>query len=179
MTKSPVCQTIFEMLEQRGYKNIKFKDEKNDIIVGDKGKKSIQVFITDIIKFNTEKTQEYINIMQENNIYHSIIVYKKFVTTTAKKNINKLPLNDEVNIKIELFCEDELIFNITKHRLQPTFKLLTQKENTDFKNKYGKKIPIMLTCDPISKFYNYKPGDIIKIIKSNGYVSYRIVKLKI
>ena len=47
------------------------------------------------------------------------------------------------------------------------------------KKKYGKLIlPVMYTCDAIAKFYNYKAGDIIKITKSNGCVSYDIVKIK-
>jgi DNA-directed RNA polymerase subunit H (RpoH/RPB5) len=30
--------------------------------------------------------------------------------------------------------------------------------------------------DPIVKFYDYQKGDLIKIIRKNGYITYRIVK---
>lgn len=177
---NPVINTIKEMLEQRGYKDLVVENEdKHKVVKGVRGTKIIYAFITKIDKFNTEKTQEYIKLMQENDITHAIIVYRQVITSTAKKNIEKLPTNDEVNIKIELFSDKELRFNITKHRLQPKFKLFNHKEATTFKRDYGKSIPIMFTCDPIARFFNYKPGDIIRLTNSDGYVSYRIVKLKL
>jgi len=181
MEHSAVVKTIKEMLKQRGYKKIEeIIEEKHIVIRSLKGPKELYAFVTNIEKFNTEKTQEYIKIMQERGIHHAIIVYKNVITSTARKNINKLPTNDEVNLKIELFSDMELQFNITKHRLQPKFKLLSPKEASLFKSKYGKNIPIMFTCDPIARFFNYKPGDVVRLTrKKTGYVSYRIVKLKL
>ena len=88
-----------------------------------------------------------------------------------------------MDIEIELFFEDELQYNITKHILVPEHIRLSNNKAKKFKEKYGTKFPILLINDPISRFFNYKSGDIIKIIRcqkikedSNYYITYRIVK---
>ena len=46
----------------------------------------------------------------------------------------------------------------------------------NFKKKYTDDIPIILKSDPISRFYGYERGDIIKVTRKSGYVMFRIVK---
>ena len=36
--------------------------------------------------------------------------------------------------------------------------------------------PLLRRDDPISKFYGYNRGDVIKITRPNNYISYSIVK---
>lgn len=170
-------KTIKEMIKQRGYKISSEDDEK---IVATKSKKRICIYITNIDKFNSEKTHEYIKKLNEESTNHGIIVYNSVITSSAKKIIQNLPYGTKehmIKMKIELFELDELQFNITKHRLQPTFQLLSSKEASEFKEKYGTKIPILLTSDPISRFFNFKVGDIIRTInKKTKFVRYRIVR---
>ena len=44
------------------------------------------------------------------------------------------------------------------------------------KEKYGDTFPSLLKSDPISRFYGYNKGDIIKVTRKNGIVIHRIVK---
>ena len=116
--------------------------------------------------------------MHKMDIKHGIIVYKNSVTSSAKKiieNLTDISLSTENSLKIELFSEEELTINITKHVLQPTFERLSDDKSKKFKKKYGIKFAILLKTDPISKFYGYEIGDVIKITRK-GYVTWRIVR---
>ena len=85
-------------------------------------------------------------------------------------------MNTLPNITFELFSLDNLQYNITKHRyVRPHIKL-TKSEQEEFRQKMGTDIPLLLKTDPICRFYNFEKGDIIKIIRKDNFISYRIVK---
>ena len=77
--------------------------------------------------------------------------------------------------KIELFTFQQMLFNITHHRLFRAHILLKGTDRSEFIKKYGKQIPKILYTDPVVKYFNYTSGDILKIIRKNNYISYRIV----
>lgn len=161
-----------EILNQRKYIVLDKDDER--ILARKPNDELMCVFLTNSIKFNVESIQEYILMMKKMNLYHSIIVYKDNVTPVAKKIID-----DTKEFKIELFKVDELQFNITKHYLVPKHEIHFKKgtkECMKFKKTYGDNFPILLRNDPVSRFYDYEKGDIIKITDSNGFVWFRIVK---
>ena len=163
-----VHTTCVEMLQQRGYEITKDDEE---MFIGKKGSSSIVVFYNTNPKFNVERLQEYISLMEDMSIHHAIVVYKDSVTPVAKKVISELQ-----GMVVELFEEKSLRYNITKHRLVPKHILLSKSECVAFKQKYGLKIPVILTTDPVCRFYNFQRGDIVKIHRLDDYVSFRIVK---
>lgn len=158
-----------EMLKQRNYDIIDVEDDK--IVALKPDGKQMFVFFSDALKFNVKNMQVYITLMDEFEIFHSIIVYKDVVTSFTKKAIEQ-----SSEMKFELFAEEDLQYNITKHRFQPKFEKLSDEEANELKKNYGMKFAIMRKEDPISKFYNYQRGDIIKITRKNDYITYRIVK---
>ncbi len=165
-------EICLEMFNQRGYKVIEKDDEQ--ILAVKKNGNQVCAFMVNIPKFNVERIQEYIAIMKKMNVIHSIIVYKDNATPVAKKVIE-----ETTDILIELFQEEEMQYNITKHYLVPQHELVFEKgrKNTkEFKEKYSDKFPILLKSDPISRFYGYNRGDIIKVTRKGGHVMYRIVK---
>ena len=165
-------QICIEMFEQRGYDIIEKDDEQ--IVALKKDKKQVCAFMATTPKFNVERIQDYISIMKKIEVYHSIIVYKDNVTPIAKKVIE-----ESKEMIIELFEQNELQYNITKHYLVPKHELLFEKGSEDikqFKKKYGDKFPIILKTDPISRFYGFNKGDIIKVTRKGDIVMYRIVK---
>jgi DNA-directed RNA polymerase subunit H (RpoH/RPB5) len=169
-----VCIDIFK---ERKYSSIEKLEDRISAIKqnGD----TICCFLNVMTKLNTELTQQYINIMNELELKHIIIIYKNLVTSSAKKLIEKLPYDktNDISIRIELFAEHELKYNILKHILQPKFEILSNEESKELKKKYGNKFPIMLHTDPVARFYDCESGRFIKIIcKKTGIVSYRIVK---
>lgn len=169
-------ETILEMFQQRGYKII--DDDDTQILAEKEDGNQICAFF-DIIKYNGDKAREIITTISSIGILHAIVIYKDSYTSGAKNinnilnNINIEYLND---IEIELFSEKELQYNITKHRLQPVFERLTKDKGDEIKRKYGTKFPSLHKTDPISRFYNYKKGDVIKVTDKNNYIKYLIVK---
>ena len=165
-------EICLEMLEQREYSII--EDEPDRIIALKPDNKQMIVFFSDSPKFNVKNIQVYISVMNELEIFHSIIIYKDGVTSFTKKTIDQ-----SLEMYFELFSVDDLQYNITKHVLQPKFERLPEKEATDFKKQFGLKFGIMKSDDPISLFYDYKKGDVIRITRNSSktpYITYRIVK---
>ena len=162
-------QTVSEMITQREYK---ITDNDEDRIIGTNSKNEKVVFFKiPVNKFNSDRAKEYISVIHKIGLAHCIIVYTDCVTPMAKKLIT-----DSVDIVLEVFHIDELQYNITQHRLVPQHIKIPDNEIKEFKKTYGMKIPIILKTDPIARFYRYQRGDIIKVIRNNGYVTYRIVK---
>lgn len=161
---------VSEMIVQRGY-TITDKNDDNIIAVNSDNKKIVFI-TTPVIKFNSDKTKEYVSLSRKMGISHFIIVYKDCVTPMSKKLIIQL----SCDFILELFHIDELQYNITKHKLVPQHIKISDNEAKEFKKKYGLRYPTILKTDPIARFYYYQKGDIIKIVRNNGYVTYRIVK---
>ena len=165
-------QTVTEMITQRGYKIIESDDDK--IIGSNPEGDDIVVFTQPVVKFNVDRVKEYISLLHSMEKTHCIIIYTDSVTSMTKKLIE-----NSVDIKIELFTYEELQYNITKHRLVPKHIRLSPDEAKEFKHKYGLRHPTLLLVDPISRFYLYESGDVIKVVRMSGdceFITYRIVK---
>ena len=169
-----IRQTCIDMLQQRNYEIIK---DDEDELIGKKDKDKICVFFNESLKLDVERVKEYISLMRESEIHHSIVVYKDSVTPVARKLIEELPKSvDNSGYVIELFEAKTLRYNITRHRLVPKHTALSRSDATKFKDQFGLRIPILLRVDPIVRFYNFQRGDIIRIDRIDGFVSFRIVK---
>ena len=169
-------ETCMDMIEQRGYKIVDRDDERILAIKPDK--QQMCVFVSpSSYKFNVETIQEYISMMKKMELTHSIIVSKDNATPIAKKIIEESP-----DLHMELFNVDELQYNITKHYLVPKHELAYRKGTKEFllfKKKHNNmtdNFPVILKTDPVARFYAFQKGDIIKIIRPNGMITYRIVK---
>ncbi len=110
--------------------------------------------------------------------------YKNLIIVTYKKlgNIGKQYLNQQSKskfLKIEHFKVEDVRINPTEYILQPKFTKLSQDDISIIEKKYGDllKLPIMRIEDPISRWYDYKNGDIIKITRNipNLHIYYRRV----
>ena len=165
---SKAYDVCMEMFIQRGF-DIVEQDEERILAVKDDGAQ-ICAFIPKIMsKFNVECIQQYISMLKKMDIYHCVIVYKDSATPIAKKVVE-----DSCEILIELFNEEEMQYNITKHKLVPLHKLKYRKNSKEC--AAFSKYPIILKTDPVSRFYGFQKGDIIEITRSNGYITHRIVK---
>lgn len=162
--------TVIEMLTDREYKNIKV--EGNTIIVKnpDNCEDNLIVFFSEEIKLNINHIKDFNKMIKENKYSKAILVYPSTITPSAK---NLLKTNKE--IEIELFELLELQYNRTRHRLVPKHIKITSPDEIASLKKYIKTIAYILEDDAISRYYNYKKGDIIKIIRHNGSVYYRLV----
>lgn len=164
--------TLKEMVEYRGY-TIESENEHCFIsIKGDKENTKICVIKPIISQFNVEKFQQTIGQLNTLNIKHCIIVYEK-ITHTTKNRVTDL---QHLGYKLEFFLESELIFNPTKHYLvSPHIKVLSD-EVKEIKTKVKlSDLPKILKTDPIVKFCGFEKGDVIKILRKNKPLVYRVV----
>jgi DNA-directed RNA polymerase I, II, and III subunit RPABC1 len=128
------------------------------------------VFFCKNDKFNIADFKRYISLTDDLKLSHCIIIYKDQITPSVNKQI------DNFDCEIELFSKNELQYNITKHRFVPKHELVVGDESSSIRRKFGNNLPILLKTDPVSRFFNYRKGDIIKITRDNDIVAFRIVK---
>ena len=110
-------------------------------------------------------TNDVIAWMREHNVRHYIIVCSNGETSRARMTAGSH------GVRVEIFSPKELIFDITRHVLQPEFENLGSDNTGDYKD-YGS----LLVTDPISKWYDYQLNDVIKITKKSGAIYYRVVR---
>lgn len=170
---STVMTIMREMMEQRGYADITEDVKTHTMTAIDEDGEVIIVFSSVIEKLNVAEIHTKVAFIQENKCNHGILVYKGEPTSAVKGVISS---TTKIGITVELWCEDDLKYNITKSTLVPKHTKLSKAQTEEFKKKYGIAIPEILRTDPISRFYNYKKGDIIEIMRRSGVVGYRIVK---
>ena len=157
---------IINNLKHRGYEFLK---SDNNIIFMKNKDEIILVFINNDI-LNMVNIKDYMAITNSLNVSHIIIVYKKKITPSTKKIIN------HNSIKTELFEENEISFDITKHKYYyPHIKVDDNTKKLLLK-KYGNNLPIILKTDKVVKFLDFNKGDIIKILRKDNNIYYRIVK---
>lgn len=162
---------IVEMLQDRGYTSSSITEDEGQIhACNDSGENIIVFFVKG--KLNIEFIREHVELLKENDIKNGIIVCTDDVTPRGKAIIETV--NNIGEIKLEVFNLKEFICNKTKHRLVPKHIRLDLQTAKHIINKY-KKIPEILLTDPISRYYGYIKGDIIKIIRKDGGICYRIV----
>tara|TARA_B100001093_G_scaffold518375_1_gene602954 strand:+ start:1332 stop:1952 length:621 start_codon:yes stop_codon:yes gene_type:complete len=86
---------------------------------------------------------------------------------------------------IQIYWCKQLQFNVTKHELVPKHRKISETEENKIMNRYSltskHQLPVLLKDDIISKYYNFKSGDIIEITETktsqnSNYKFYRCVR---
>ena len=159
-----------EMITQRGYQII--SEDCDTVTATKQDGNNIIIYFVNEEKLNKSTVSKYMSMMNDSGVKHSIIVYADKITTTTIKSLKHSP-----DIELELFSMEEVQINITKHRLQPkSFTKLSPSQARDFKNTYGLLFSVMKQNDAISRFYNFKRGDVVEVEQLNGVVTYKIIK---
>jgi DNA-directed RNA polymerase I, II, and III subunit RPABC1 len=158
-----------EMLQTRGY-DIIDTDENKILGENDKEERILAIFPEEP-KLNISTIKEIINLLKENEVNHGIIIYKENITSSAKKLIESIG-----DLELETFNKKELQYNLTKHQLVPLHERVNNDDAREIIKKFGTKLPIILKTDAVSRFYNFKQGELIKISRKDGMIVYRIVR---
>lgn len=162
-------EVITEMMLARGY-HIAESEEDKMLASNEEGHQILILFVDESnLNINTVKALD--SILTENEMDHAILVYNKSITSSAKKIIESVS-----HFTIETFQKAELQFNITTHRLVPKHERVTGPQAEEIRKKWGPKLPGLLSSDPVSRFYHFKKGEIIKVTRKDGFVAYRVVR---
>lgn len=168
-TVSKAYAVCLEMMAQRTYTVVQQKPRC--ITAKDNDGELVVAYFVDCEKYRSKTNKEYLMLMHDMGTRHGIIIYSGSVTTATYKEIHHLK-----DCEVELFALEDLQYNITKHRLQPLFERLTPSASAVFKTMHGTQCAIMRVNDPVARFYHYRAGDIVRVIRGpERYVSYRVV----
>jgi DNA-directed RNA polymerase subunit H (RpoH/RPB5) len=195
LTKSR--QTIFEMMELRGFNFDKYKEstsEELDIMLKNMNSKlEYEHMPLDMIgdhssidnkKCVIKYVLSRVRVSNLKNFIGDLIEYDMVkpnddLIFIVKDKINNLDtfysLFDnflETNkIFIQVFSVDNLIRNITKHELVPDMRIVSQQEKDDIKEQYDidnmNNIALILKSDPSAMFYGVKSGDLVEITRTS------------
>lgn len=184
-----IISNVLKMLSNRifidksGNKNplIDLEKAKNSIVLGPDG--------TYTLVANNRDTYAIKIIFQKISAISKQSVISEFFKDypTQKKIIIARDFNNKIAEHVskhstQIFRESSLLQDIISHRDQPIFELLSPKEAELFKAEYNatdyttKKL---LRSDAITKYYNLRRGDVVRIIRpsptSGESIDYRIV----
>ena len=190
-------QTIFEMMELRGFNFDKYKEstsEELDIMLKNMNSKlEYEHMPLDMIgdhssidnkKCVIKYVLSRVRVSNLKNFIGDLIEYDMVkpnddLIFIVKDKINNLDtfysLFDnflETNkIFIQVFSVDNLIRNITKHELVPDMRIVSQQEKDDIKEQYDidnmNNIALILKSDPSAMFYGVKSGDLVEITRTS------------
>lgn len=189
-------QTVLEMLSDRGYPvpdnfNMSFEDfllllEENNLdlhfIKDDQTNDAIYVrFLYDYNKNLTKKDLDMMieEIQTEKTDNPDIQMVFILKINPSKNSMEVL----EKTKNTEIFWQDMLTFNPTKHYLVPQHIPLNEEEIQEVMKMYKCKksqLPKLSRSDPIAKYYGMKPDSVFKIIRNSPsmgeHIYYRHVK---
>lgn len=173
---SNVHATVNEMMKDRGYD--KCIDLNNNTILSERSVPFDKKMILNVTESKTgvKSIKSFGKLINDHNCSSGMIIYKQTITTFAKS------LLAEICINIELFNEQELFFNITKHTFVPKHQLLSESEKELVLKSLKcniKQLPFLLKTDPVCRYFNFDRLSIVKVHRyseTNGtYDCYRVV----
>merc|ERR1719410_1335996 len=102
--------------------------------------------------------------MDEKGIKEAILVVRQPLTPLAKTAVTEAMSK----MRIEVFAEDELIVNITRHELVPKHVPLSEEEKQQLLDRYKLKpaqLPRCQVTDPMARYFGLTRDSVFKIIR--------------
>ena len=119
--------------------------------------------------------KQFAQLLSEKNYYTGIFVTQAAPTSSALKIIPSL-----LPTVMEIFREEDLLVNISKHELVPKHILLSAEEKRGLLERYRLKetqLPRIRVDDPMARYLGLRRGQVVKIIRKSEtagrYASYR------
>lgn len=149
------------------------------------------VFFDSNAKLSVKNVSEYAGIMMQGGAPEAelgaaaggvlrvkgIIVYQN-KTALTDSAVAKWRVN---GVGLELFREDELMFDVTEHKLVPKHTVLNSEQKASLLAKYKLKesqLPRIQLSDPVARFYGLVKGNVVKIERKSEtagkYITYRV-----
>ncbi|KAF2115196.1 DNA-directed RNA polymerases I [Lophiotrema nucula] len=139
------------------------------------------------VEFNADENvglkqlRDYMQHLSNHNFYSGIMVCIKPMTGMALRLLRGASgLDEGPKGGVEVFVEQDLLVNITKHELVPKHVLLSREEKAQLLERYRLKetqLPRIQVTDPVAKYLGLRRGQVVKIIRKSEtagrYASYR------
>jgi DNA-directed RNA polymerases I, II, and III subunit RPABC1 len=131
--------------------------------------------------FTFDHYKRYEDQANQAHVARLIVVIAGKVVATSKRRIEECN-RAEFALKTQLFPEDDLVVNITRHELVPEHTPLSEVEVTELLKAHSLEkhmLPRMLTTDPVAIYFGLEKGCVVKISRKSEsagkYVTYRQV----
>ena len=160
-----------ELLGDRGYSMARVHIDEDMIVAEDDERGSILIVFINENKLSVNTLKDVIAMCEDLQMRQLILVYKEVITPSAKKTLESIH-----TINVEQFALAELMYNPTKHELSSKHEMADPEEAESVKTKFGTHLPLLQRTDKMVRWYNYKPGSIIRVTRPGGHVVYRLVK---
>lgn len=139
------------------------------------------------VEFNSDENvglkqlRDYMQHLVNGSFYSGIMVCTKPMTGMALRLLRGASgIQEGPKGGVEVFVEQDLLVNITKHELVPKHVLLSREEKEQLLKRYRLKetqLPRIQVTDPVAKYYGLRRGQVVKIIRrsetAGRYASYR------
>lgn len=124
-----------------------------------------------------KQAKAFVHRVKDGNYHTGIMVCINAPTAASLKSFAAV----EKECTVEIFLEENLLVNITKHELVPKHVLLSKLEKKALLQRYRLKesqLPRIQKDDPVARYFGLKKGNVVKIIRrsetSGRYASYRL-----
>ena len=173
--------TTFDEFFQRFFKNgyldknllnfVRVKENQ------DKSSQYISVYFCQDESLRKKHIVKIIEKLKSSKMSHAMVIYPKALTPSAKKKFTER----DNNCKIEVFSEDEMFLNITKHQSMPKVHVLTKLEKETFliQNRLtDTQLACIQSSDPLARYYGLRKRDVIRLIRKSDsaglYATFRV-----
>jgi DNA-directed RNA polymerase I, II, and III subunit RPABC1 len=177
-------KTVKEMLQDRGMdadRLYQYSDTEIKVMLAESP--IFDLFVSDTMKVifcvgSKFRVKDLSGVIDE-TITKVIIITREPVTSTNMKSY----IEEYSDIDTQFFHLSELQFNISKHFLVPNHERIHDAAAiVDIINKFNVKtkaqFPAILRTDPMARYIDAKPGDLVKItrpsVTAGEYITYRV-----
>ncbi|KAI5810490.1 RNA polymerase [Pyronema omphalodes] len=129
------------------------------------------------LSIGVKHAKAFVHRVKDGNYHTGIMICINAPTAASLKSFAAV----EKEVTVEIFMEENLLVNITKHELVPKHVLLSKLEKKKLLERYRLKesqLPRIQKDDPVARYFGLKKGNVVKIIRrsetSGRYASYRL-----
>jgi DNA-directed RNA polymerase I, II, and III subunit RPABC1 len=139
------------------------------------------------VEFNSDENvgmkqiRQFMHHLVAEQFFSGILVCVKPLTGMGIKALRGMQAMEEgPRGGCEVFVEQDLLINVTKHELVPKHVVLSREEKAQLLLKYRLKetqLPRIQVTDPVAKYLGLRRGQVVKIIRKSEtagrYATYR------
>lgn len=138
----------------------------------------ILVSFSDEPKVGVRSVEELYAAMRAHGVTRSVLVVAQGATPPAQIALRQLA----AEMSVDVFCDDELRFNVTEHERVPPHSAVDADELAAVLTRYKCKasaLPRLLSTDPVVRYYGWPRGTVVKVVRrsetAGAAVVYRVV----